>query len=648
MRFRPSSRWLETAHDYLIAPSTVLIMTAATLGLRTVLQPAAYFPFVLPVAVSGWLGGFGPGLAATVLSLVMIEAFFLPSSTSILTGDLHDLGRIGLFLVVGALVSWINHAMRHARRAAEDGHRRYRQLAEALPQVVFVTRPDGSVAWCNQWWFDLTGLPAVEIDVTGGWQRAIHPDDLARLTELHGATPLEPHTYEYRVRRAADGEYRWHLGRSMPMIAPDGRFEGRIGVAADIHEQKRTETLLRDQADDLRASEQRFRTMADTVPQLVWTADAHGVTLWHNQRWAEYLGRPLHSVARLSRGEWEHLVHDDDAPTVAERWRESVQTGQRFEAEYRIRRASDGAWRWHLARATATRDAAGNVRQWVGTCTDIHDQKRAEELIRDQMTLLEQRVDERTAELRQSHAQMADYAHTIAHDLRAPLRAMRGYIDVLFEEHAAGLDPHGREYGARIARAAERMNALLEDLQTYNQVGRVAMSHAPFGVRRAVESAATQLEAEIASRGAVVTLDVPEAAVAVGHEPSYVQAVANLIANGIKFVSPGVRPALRVWTEPRNDGQVRLWVQDNGIGIAREHQDKVFRIFERIPAAAGYPGTGIGLAIVLRALERMGGRCGVESEPGHGSRFWLELEHSCPAAVRSADGIEAHAAATAG
>jgi signal transduction histidine kinase len=106
--------------------------------------------------------------------------------------------------------------------------------------------------------------------------------------------------------------------------------------------------------------------------------------------------------------------------------------------------------------------------------------------------------------------------------------------------------------------------------------------------------------------------------------------VANLIGNAIKFVPAGTRPQLRVWSEPREEGRVRLWVEDNGIGIAPEHQDKVFAIFERIHPTERYPGTGIGLAIVMRALERMGGACGVESEPGRGSRFWLELEGDSP------------------
>ncbi|HET7226973.1 MAG TPA: PAS domain-containing protein [Candidatus Eisenbacteria bacterium] len=627
--------------DYLLAPSTVVITAASGLLLRTDLEPATQFIFVLPVAVSGWLGGFGPGLLATLLSLVAVEALFLPAPDSILTGNTHDLARIALFLFVGVLVSWINHAMRQARRAAEAERTRYRQLAEALPQIVFVTRPDGSVSWCNRWWFELTGLSAKEVDTAGGWQHVIHPEDLPNLVTLYGSTPLEPHSYEYRVRRAADGEYRWHLGRSLPLTGPEGQYEGRVGVAADIHEQKRTEALLRDQAAELRASEERFRTMADTLPQLVWTADAGGAMQWYNQRWTQYLGRPPASLERLSRAEWEHLVHHEDVARLDRAWENAVQAGQRFECEYRIRRASDGAWRWHLSRATPVRDAAGQVRQWVGTSTDIHDQKLAEELVRDQKLLLEQLVTERTAELTrrtheltQSHAQMADYAHTIAHDLRAPLRAMRGYIDVLFEEHVDQLGPRGVHYGTRIAQAAERMNALLEDLLAYNRAGQGPISSAAFALPGAVVSAVAQLESEIAGRQARVAVEVPEAHGVLGHEPTCVQAIANLIANGLKFVADGVRPEVRVWSELHGK-RVRLWVSDNGIGIAPEHQDRVFRIFERIHPS--YPGTGVGLAMVQRSVERMGGRCGLESTPGEGSRFWIELPAAEPPAGRTDD-----------
>jgi len=145
----------------------------------------------------------------------------------------------------------------------------------------------------------------------------------------------------------------------------------------------------------------------------------------------------------------------------------------------------------------------------------------------------------------------------------------------------------------------------------------------PVSTRAAVSAALAQLEAELEARRAQVTVSLADGTVR-AHGPTLVQSIANLIANGIKFVAPGVKPRVRVRSE-RGEGVIRLIVEDNGIGIAQEHRDRVFRIFERLHNMEKYPGTGIGLAIVRKGIERMGGRVGLESEPGKGSRFWIEL-----------------------
>jgi signal transduction histidine kinase len=174
------------------------------------------------------------------------------------------------------------------------------------------------------------------------------------------------------------------------------------------------------------------------------------------------------------------------------------------------------------------------------------------------------------------------------------------------------------------------MDQLIQDLLAYSRVSREDLRLGYVDLTRVTRQAAVQLQEEIAARGASLLVDEPLPAV-VGHEGTLAQVVANLLGNAVKFVPPGTAPELRVRAE-RRDGRVRLWFEDNGIGIAPEHHERIFRVFERLHGVEQYPGTGIGLAIVRKGMERMGGRAGVESKPGAGSRFWIELP-----AVESAD-----------
>jgi signal transduction histidine kinase len=229
----------------------------------------------------------------------------------------------------------------------------------------------------------------------------------------------------------------------------------------------------------------------------------------------------------------------------------------------------------------------------------------------------------RTAELQERNEELETFAYSISHDLRSPLRAMEGFSQALLEDYADRLDQTGRQHAERVVNAARTMDRLIDDLLAYSRLTRSDLHLRPLDLHQSVRTALEQLEAEVKSRQARIEIEEPLPAV-VGHAPTLAQVLANLLANGIKFVPPGRTPEVRVRAEAR-DGRVRLWIEDNGIGVAPEHHERIFRVFERLHRTTEYPGTGIGLAIVRKAMERMGGSSGLESEPGRGSRFWIEL-----------------------
>jgi PAS domain S-box-containing protein len=237
---------------------------------------------------------------------------------------------------------------------------------------------------------------------------------------------------------------------------------------------------------------------------------------------------------------------------------------------------------------------------------------------------LEQRVADRTADLVAINQELEAYSYSVSHDLRAPLRAMQGFAQALEEDYGAKLGSAGQDYIQRIIASAQRMDTLIQDLLAYSQLTRADIQLKPASLDLAVKEALAQLRSEIKQSAAKITLAPPLAAV-MGQARILTQIVSNLLGNAIKFVASATRPEVKVWTEERGE-RVRLWVEDNGIGIDPEHQARIFRVFERLHGVETYPGTGIGLAIVNKGANRMGGEAGVESIVGKGSRFWVELD----------------------
>jgi len=248
--------------------------------------------------------------------------------------------------------------------------------------------------------------------------------------------------------------------------------------------------------------------------------------------------------------------------------------------------------------------------------------RRRQYEIRDLLGQLEEKVSERTVRLEQTISELEAFSYSVSHDLRAPLRAMRGYSEVLIEEYAPKLDAHGAEYIKRILTASERLDRLVQDILRYSRCAREKIQCGPVDLEALINQVVAEYP-EFQQPNAEVIIAGPILQVW-GHAPSLSQVVSNLLGNAVKFVRPGRAPKIKIWTEPAGS-RVRVFFNDNGIGIEQENFEKIFRIFERLSSASDYEGTGIGLAIVAKAVERMGGKVGLDSVVGRGSTFWLDL-----------------------
>jgi signal transduction histidine kinase len=230
-------------------------------------------------------------------------------------------------------------------------------------------------------------------------------------------------------------------------------------------------------------------------------------------------------------------------------------------------------------------------------------------------------VRERTASLETANSQLESFAYSVSHDLRAPLRGMHGLADALLEDYGDVLDERARDYARRIVAEAKTLDQLIQDLLAYSRLTRIDVAIEPVEVGQVVEAALHNLDEDIRTKHASVEVasELPRVR---ANRAVLTQVLTNLISNAVKF--NGATPAVRVRAE-NVDGAARIWVEDNGIGISPKHHDRIFRAFERLHGVEEYPGTGIGLAIVHKGIERLGGRVGVESSEGQGSRFWFEL-----------------------
>jgi PAS domain S-box-containing protein len=378
--------------------------------------------------------------------------------------------------------------------------------------------------------------------------------------------------------------------------------------------------LRRESELAVRRSEEHLRSALQAARMYAWQWDVETGRTHVSENARAITGSPDHLDERIA---WAN-VHPDDGPGLREKVARAMSEAASFVHRLRFRRFDTGEWIWLETRGQALRDPDGRVRRIVGLAMDVTAIEKASAEVRALNASLERKVEERTARLSEALQELETFAYSVAHDLRGPLRAMNQYSDILTEEYGPRLGPEGEEFARRIASAAQRMDRLTSDLLEYSRLARSDLGIDTVALEPAVREVLDALQLDLKRARAEVQVELPVGSVR-GNRFLLSRALENLISNAIKFVAPGIRPRVTVRSAPAEGGKVRVRVEDNGIGIDPAHHGKLFRVFERLDPQGPYTGTGIGLAIARKAVERMGGTVGVESEVGKGSAFWIEL-----------------------
>ncbi|MFA1773486.1 PAS domain-containing protein [Rufibacter glacialis] len=486
-------------------------------------------------------------------------------------------------------------------------HERTLRILDALPHMTFTAKPDGYVEYYSRQWYDYLGTTQAEL--TGwGWEHFIHPDDLG-ITHTHWAHSLatgEPYMVENRWRTKNSAEYRWFLVRAVPMRDEAGSITLWVGSHTDIQDQKKM--LL-----ELQESIQNFQFLADSMPQLVWTTTPDGYHNYFNKQWVEYTGYDVEA----SKGTrmWNNLLHPDDQERAFARWNHSLRTGEPYEVEYRFKRASDGEWRWFLARALPQQDQEGNITMWFGTCTEIEDQKRNEAL-----------MEQTNRELRSINEDLDSFVYTASHDLKLPIINMAS----IFQELTKGATFHDPDAPLLINmfnKSLKQINATISDLAEIVKVQKEIDAHQEeIDLLELVDEVRLSIQDLIQNSGAQVTHDFSQVPQLFFSRVNLKSIFYNLISNAVKYRSPERPPSVHLHTCRQQDYTV-LTVQDNGMGMDLEkHGAKMFQMFKRFHNHV--EGSGLGLYILNRIVQKNGGRIQVESQVNQGTTFTIYLKNS--------------------
>ncbi|MEG4282203.1 CHASE3 domain-containing protein [Microcoleus sp. A006_D1] len=431
----------------------------------------------------------------------------------------------------------------------------------------------------------------------------------------------------------------------------------------EIKQNQLLEQLAEDR-NSLELTEKRFRRVILNTPLPIILHAENGEVLQINSAWTQLSGYEYSEIPTIE--DWTEKAYGSRKSLVQADIEALHQLNAGIhEGEYIITTATGEKRIWDFYSASLGKLSDGRSLV-ISTAIDVTARKQAEAEIRMLNATLERRVELRTNQLQAANEELEAFTYTVAHDLRAPLRGMQGLAEALLEDYRDFLDELGQEYAHQIVNCGQQLEDLIQDLLAYSRLSRTDLSLQVLDLESAVAEAIAMVQADAKSRGAQISVRSPLFPV-IAHRVTLVQAIANLLTNAIKFVA-GAPPQVQIWAqeielpqEPETDRQtarewergtvgqwehsqlliagcplpvsealeqdrtVRLWVEDNGIGIAPEHQKRIFRVFERLHGIESYPGTGIGLAIVQKAVDRMGGQVGVESQLGHGSRFWIQL-----------------------
>ncbi len=501
------------------------------------------------------------------------------------------------------------------RKQAEEALRlseeRFRRLFDSNLIGIAFWNVDGFITDANDAYLQLAGYTREEFAALGGinW-RNLTPPEYKHLDDR----AIEE-TIATGISKVYEKEYVHRDGKRVPIVLGVALLNNSQsnGVAFVLDITERNQAL-----EALRESEERFRNMADIAPVMIWMSGVDKLCNYFNKPWLDFTGRTMEQ--ELGNG-WAEGVHPDDFQYCLDTYMSAFDARKDFRMEYRLRRF-DGEYRWVFDTGIPRFAPEGSFLGYIGSCIDISDRKQAEAEIRQFNEILEQRVKERTIQLEAANKELESFSYSVSHDLRAPLRHISGFVELLERRTAATLDETSLRYLNTIAQTAKHAGTLIDNLLAFSRMGRTEMRYTILNMEQLVREVQRDLELE--TNGRAIHWQVEQLPQVQG-DPSMLRLVlANLIQNAVKYTQTRTKAEIAI-SSTDNEHEVIFFVRDNGVGFDMRYVHKLFGVFQRLHTAEEFEGTGIGLANVRRIIHRHGGRTWAEGAVDRGATFYFSL-----------------------
>ncbi|KDN55624.1 PAS domain-containing sensor histidine kinase [Flavobacterium seoulense] len=491
-----------------------------------------------------------------------------------------------------------------ARKKLEESENRFRALINASSDVVYYINAD----WTIMSNLD-GGFLSGHSNLVSNWlNKYIHPLDKEKVIHLISESILNKSIFELEHRILnADDSIGWIFSRVVPILDHDNEVIEWFGNSSDITSQKEIQEVIKE-------SEEKFRLLADMVPQIIWTSEPDGFVDYYNKRWYEYTNS---KETELGDASWYLLLHPDDVKGVEELWYKSIKEGDSYQVEFRLKNANTGQYRWFLGQALPVKDKTGAITKWFGTCTDIHEHKTVTEK-------LELLVAERTKELQRSNEDLQQFAHVASHDLKEPVRKIKTFTSRLEEYYKGNIDETAAKFIDRIHVAADRMFNMIDGVLAYSKINANLRQSTLVDLNEVIKNIETDLEVALQRSNGIIKYDhLPtiEGATVLLYQLFY-----NLINNSIKFAKDDIAPEISITSEIDSDTNTAIiTLKDNGIGFRSDQADLIFETFSRLNSKDKYEGTGLGLSLCKKIAERHGGKITASGSNANGAEFIITL-----------------------